>query len=91
MTWTKCNWVQSVAWLIFGQFFPPDIGALFPTVPSHSVHDPQLTPEVTEWWSGCRDMLAQTLVRLFGRQGGEFFTGATSNRLTGVAQYIPCN
>jgi len=24
-------------------FFPPYIGALFPTVPSHSVHDPQLT------------------------------------------------
>jgi len=27
-------------------FFSPDIGALFPTVPSHSVHEPQLTPEL---------------------------------------------
>ena len=33
--------------------------------------------QVTEWWSECRDMLAQRYVRLFGWQGGEFFTGAT--------------
>jgi len=46
MTLTKFKWGQSVAWLIFGIFFPPGIGALFPTVPSDSVHDPQLTPEL---------------------------------------------
>jgi len=32
--------------------------------------------QVTEWWSGCRDMLAQSQVRLFGWQGGKLFTGA---------------
>ena len=27
-------------------FFPYDIGGLFPAVPSHSIHDPQFTPEL---------------------------------------------
>jgi len=33
--------------------------------------------QVMEWWSKCSDRLAQSLVRLFGRQVGEFFMGAT--------------
>jgi hypothetical protein len=45
MTSTKFKWGQSVAWLVFGIFFPPYIGVLFPAVPSHSVHDPRSTPE----------------------------------------------
>ena len=60
ITSTKFKWGQLAAWLIFGIFFPPDIGALFPTLPSHSVHDPQLTPELRankRWlmnFRGCR-------------------------------------
>jgi len=37
----------------------------------------QCMSQVTNWCSGCRDMLAQSKVRLFGWQGGELFMGTT--------------